>query len=158
MILTNAGGEGVLATDYAERYGLEVVDIPSDVQEELRKQLPPHVVTRNPIDLTGDTDDDRYRIALETVLKHDVVDAVILIAPPHPPAIRGDVIRYARESIDKYNVPVLAVVTGGLIAEEFAKKFEAVGIPAYTSPERAVKALAAMVKFVEARRRIAKSA
>ncbi len=158
LILTNAGGEGVLATDYAERYGLEVVDIPSDVQEELRKQLPPHVVTRNPIDLTGDTDDDRYRIALETVLKHDVVDAVILIAPPHPPAIRGDVIRYARESIDKYSVPVLAVVTGGLIAEEFAKKFEAVGIPAYPSPERAVKALAAMVKFVEARRRIAKSA
>ncbi len=157
LILTNAGGEGVLATDFAERYGLNVVDMPSNVQEELRKQLPPHVVVRNPIDLTGDTDDERYRIALETVLKHGVVDAVILIAPPHPPAMKGEVVRYARECMDRFGVPIVAVVTGGVIAEEFARKFESADIPAYGSPERAVKALAAMVKFAKARKKLLES-
>jgi len=154
LILTNAGGEGVLATDYAERYGLEVVDIPKNVQEELRKQLPPHVVLRNPVDLTGDTDDERYKIVLDTVLRHNLVDAVILIAPPHPPAIRGDVIKYAKEGMERYGVPIVAVVTGGVIAEEFSRKFEAEGIPAYPSPERAVKVVAAMARFSEALKKI----
>ncbi len=153
LIVTNAGGEGVLATDFAERYGLNVVDLPEHVQEELRKFMPPHVVVRNPIDLTGDTDDERYRVALEVALKHAIVDAIILIAPPHPPAMKGDVVKYAKECMNKYGVPIVAVVTGGIIAEEFSKKFEDAGIPTYPSPERAVKALAAMVKFVKARKK-----
>ncbi len=154
LILTNAGGEGVLATDYATKYGLDVPLLPNEVKQELRKSMPPHVVVNNPIDLTGDTDDERYRIALETVLSYNIVDIVIVIAPPHPPAITGRIVEYVAEAYRKYGVPILTVVTGGYIAEEYIKKFENAGIPAYQTPERAAKAAAALARFGEVLRRI----
>ena len=150
LIVTNAGGEGVLAADYAERYGLEVVEMPDEVKKILREKLPPHVAVGNPIDLAGDTDDERYRIVFETVLPRNLVDAVIVIAPPHPPALTGRIVDYVDDARRRFGIPMLAVVTGGVIAEEFAKKFEERGIATYPSPERAVKALAAMVKFGQA--------
>ncbi|RLG77229.1 MAG: CoA-binding protein [Thermoprotei archaeon] len=149
LILTNAGGEGVIATDFAERYGLEVPVLPEELQQRLRAKMPPHVVVKNPVDLTGDTDDERYRIVLEEVLPENIVDIVIVIAPPHPPAIRGDVINYVAEAHKKYQAPMLAVVTGGYIAEEYSRKFEAAGIPAYPSPERAIRVAAALAYYGE---------
>ncbi len=149
LIVTNAGGEGVLATDYCDRLGLEVPVLPQDLVDELRREVPPHVVLSNPIDLTGDTDDERYRIVLEKVLSRGIVDIAIVIAPPHPPAITGKVVDYVAEASKKFDIPILAVVTGGFIAEEFIKKFEEKGIPAYQTPERATKVAAALVQFSE---------
>lgn len=156
LIVTNAGGEGVLATDYAARYGLEVPILPRELREELRKVMPPHVIVDNPIDLTGDTDDERYRIALEAVLSRDVVDMVIVIAPPHPPAITGRVVEYVAEIYREFRLPILVVVTGGYIAEEYMKKFESVGLPTYPTPERAAKVAAALAMFGEIMRRYAR--
>jgi len=154
LIITNAGGEGVLATDYASVYGLEVPPTPNSVKERFRKIFPPHVVLENPIDLTGDTDDERYRAVLEVAGEERIADIILLIAPPHPPAIKGTLVEYAADFYRKYKIPVLAVVTGGRIAEEFASKFESKGIPAYPTPERAAFAAAALARFGEVLRRI----
>jgi len=153
LILTNAGGEGVIATDFAERYGLEVPVLPEDVQRSLRSKMPPHVIVKNPVDLTGDTDDERYKVVLDEVLPRGVVDIVIVITPPHPPAIKGSVVDYVSEAHRRYGVPILAVVTGGLIAEEYARRFEKAGVPAYPTPERAVKVAAALAFYGEYVRR-----
>jgi len=153
LILTNAGGEGVIATDFAERYGLEVPVLPEDVQRSLRSKMPPHVIVKNPVDLTGDTDDERYKVVLDEVLPRGVVDIVIVITPPHPPAIKGSVVDYVSEAHRMYGVPILAVVTGGLIAEEYARRFEKAGVPAYPTPERAVKVAAALAFYGEYVRR-----
>ena len=147
LILTNAGGEGVIASDYAEKYGLDVPEIPEDIQEKLRRKLPPHVIVRNPVDLTGDTDDERYRIVLEELLPLNLFDAVVVITPPHPPSIKGTVVEYLANAWRKYKVPMVAVVTGGAISEEFAKKIEERGIPAYQTPERAVRVVAALAEY-----------
>ncbi|HDI02478.1 MAG TPA: CoA-binding protein [Ignisphaera sp.] len=149
LILTNAGGEGVLATDYASRLGLEIPVLPQFIREELRSKLPPHVVVSNPIDLTGDTDDERYKIVLETILPKNIVDIVIVIAPPHPPAISGKIVDYVENAYKEFGIPIIAVVTGGYIAEEYIKKFEDRGIPAYQTPERAAKVAAALARFGE---------
>ena len=147
LILTNAGGEGVLAADYAERYGLEVPELPKDIRESLRKVFPPHVIVKNPVDVTGDADDERYKIVLDTVLPRRIVDGVLMIAPPHPPTIRGDIVRYASEAYKKYGIPIVVVCTGGKIAVEFSKKFEEAGLPTYNTPERGVQVLAALAKY-----------
>lgn len=147
LILTNAGGEGVIATDFAERYGLEVPELPVEVQQELKKKLPPHVIVRNPVDLTGDTDDERYRIVLEELLPRNLFDAVIVITPPHPPSIKGVVVDYVVNAWKRYRVPMVAVVTGGAIAEEHARRFEEKGIPAYQTPERATRVIAALAEY-----------
>ena len=156
LIVTNAGGEGVLATDYATRYGLEVPILPRELREELRKIMPSHVIVDNPIDLTGDTDDERYRIALETVLSRNIVDMAMVIAPPHPPAMTGRIVEYVAKIYKEFRLPILVVVTGGYIAEEYMKRFESVGLPTYPTPERAAKAAAALAMFGEIIRRYAR--
>lgn len=156
LIVTNAGGEGVLATDYATRYGLEVPILPKELREELRKVMPQHVIVDNPIDLTGDTDDERYRIALEAVLSRDVVDMAMVIAPPHPPAMTERVVEYIAEVYREFKLPILVVVTGGYIAEKYMRKFESVGLPTYPTPERAARAAAALAVFGEILRRYAR--
>ncbi len=147
LILTNAGGEGVLAADYAERYGLEVPELPDDIQSYLKSIFPPHVIVKNPVDVTGDADDERYKTVLDTVLPRGVVDGVLLIIPPHPPTIKGDIIQYAAEAYKKYGIPVVVVCTGGQIALEFSKKFEEAGLPTYNTPERGIQVLAALAKY-----------
>ncbi len=147
LILTNAGGEGVIASDFAERYGLDTPEPPDDVKEVLRRKFPPHVIVKNPLDLTGDTDDERYRIALEELLSRNLYDIVVVITPPHPPSIKGHVVDYIVDAWTKYKVPIIAVVTGGAISEEFARKIEERGIPAYQTPERAVRVAAALVEY-----------
>ena len=156
LIVTNAGGEGVLATDYATRYGLEVPILPKELREELRKVMPQHVIVDNPIDLTGDTDDERYRIALEAVLSRDVVDMAMVIAPPHPPAMTERVVEYIAKVYREFKLPILVVVTGGYIAEKYMRKFESVGLPTYPTPERAARAAAALAVFGEILRRYAR--
>lgn len=147
LILTNAGGEGVIAADYAEKYGLDVPELPREVQEELRKKLPPHVVIRNPVDLTGDTDDERYRVVLEELLPRKLFDVAVVITPPHPPSIKGTVVDYIVDAWRRHHIPIIAVVTGGAISEEFAKRLEDKGIPAYQTPERAIRVVAALSEY-----------
>ncbi len=147
LILTNAGGEGVIASDFAERYGLDTPEPPEEVKKILREKFPPHVIVKNPLDLTGDTDDERYRIALEELLSRNLYDIVVVITPPHPPSIKGYVIDYVVDAWKKYQVPIIAVVTGGAISEEFAKKIEEKGIPSYQTPERAVRVAAALADY-----------
>ncbi len=150
LIVTNAGGEGVLATDYADMYGLEVPQLGAEVRERLRRHLPPHAVVGNPVDLTADTDDERYRVVFDEVLSRERFDAVLVIAPPHPPGMSWRVAEYAADAMRRFGVPFAAVVTGGKLAEALAAEFERRGVPAYPTPERGVRALAALAAIGEA--------
>ena len=149
LILTNAGGEGVLATDYAVRAGLEVPILPKSIREKLRSMLPPFVVVNNPVDLTADTDDEKYRLVLETVLPEGLVDMVIAIIPPHPPGMSGRVVDYLAAASREYGIPIIAVATGGSLAEAFQRLAESRGIPSYPTPERAAKTAAALALIGE---------
>ncbi len=149
LVVTNAGGEGVLATDYLTMLGLEMPTPPSDVKEELKKILPPHVILENPVDLTGDADDERYRIVLEKLLSTGIYDVAMVIAPPHPPTIQGKIVDYIAEIRKRFDIPIVVVVTGGRIADRFSALFEEKGLPVYQTPERAAKVIAALVRFGE---------
>jgi acyl-CoA synthetase (NDP forming) len=47
----------------------------------------------------------------------------------------------------KVNKPILCCASGGKFTKELSEKIESFGIPVYPTPERAVKAFAALVKF-----------
>lgn len=52
-MITNAGGFAVLSSDYPERYGIELVDLPPEIIEEMNGFLPDFRDRGNPIDLLG---------------------------------------------------------------------------------------------------------
>jgi acetyltransferase len=68
MILTNAGGPGVLATDALMASGGELATLSEDSQQALNSFLPLHWSHANPIDILGDADPERYARALEIAI------------------------------------------------------------------------------------------
>ena len=70
-IVTNAGGLGIMTTDAAVRYGLEMAEFEEETVARLKAGLPPAANIHNPVDVLGDAREDRYRIALEGVLGDD---------------------------------------------------------------------------------------
>jgi acetyl coenzyme A synthetase (ADP forming)-like protein len=84
VVITNAGGFAVLSSDYAERYGVEIIDLPEYVIEELNGFLPEFWNKGNPIDLLGDASDKRFEKTFEVLARHeDLWDMAFVIGFPN---------------------------------------------------------------------------
>ena len=84
VVVTNAGGFAELSSDYAERYGIEIVDLPRDVIEELNEFLPEFWNKGNPIDLLGDATDKRFEKTFEVLARHpEFWDMAFIIGFPN---------------------------------------------------------------------------
>jgi len=84
LVVTNAGGYAVLSSDYAERYGVEIVDLPQEVIDELNEFLPEFWNKGNPIDLLGDASEKRFEKTFTVLAKHeDLWDMCFIITFPN---------------------------------------------------------------------------
>jgi len=146
-IVTDAGGIGVMLTDALTSLGLEVPRTPSDLREELRKTLPPHCIIENPIDLTGDTDDERYMRVLDILVEKPYVDAIVVVALPQVPGIKGFFVDHIVKLKREYDKPIVALTIGSEASIEVAKKFEENNVTVFESPERLAKALKALYMY-----------
>ena len=84
VVITNAGGFAVLSSDYAERYGVEIVDLPANVVEEMNEFLPEFWNKGNPVDLLGDATEKRFEKTFEVLARHeDLWDIAFIITFPN---------------------------------------------------------------------------
>ncbi|MEM1843720.1 MAG: CoA-binding protein, partial [Desulfurococcaceae archaeon] len=143
-ILTDAGGVGVMLTDALASAGFELPLTPPDLREQLQRILPPHCIVENPIDLTGDTDDERYIKVLELLSQRSDVDAIVVVALPQVPGIKGTFVDYVIKLKKEYNKPIVALTIGSDVAIETARRLQEGGVTVFESPERLAKALKAL--------------
>jgi len=146
-ILTDAGGIGVMLTDALTIVGLEVPRTPADLREELRKILPPHCIVENPIDLTGDTDDERYMRVLDILVEKPYIDAIVVVALPQVPGIKGTFVDHVIKLKKEFEKPIVALTIGSEASLEVAKKLEENSVTVFESPERLAKALKALYTY-----------
>lgn len=146
-VVTDAGGVGVMLTDALTSAGFELPRTPDDLRLKLKSMLPPHCIVENPVDLTGDTDDQRYIKVIETLLPREDVDAIVVVALPQVPGIKGTFADYVIEAKSRLNKPIIAVAIGGEEAHKISDKLRRGGVTVFESPERAARALKALYTY-----------
>lgn len=144
-VLTNAGGPGILATDACEREGLVLPALSQKIADALKPALPDTASIGNPIDLIGDAKTDRYEAGLVACRDDAGIDGLVVILTPQIMTPSED-IADAIVRIMKHSplMPVIACFIGGSLVERARTKLRAHGIPVFDTPERAVRAMAAL--------------
>ncbi len=80
VVLTTAGGWGVVTADAIARDGLLVLtDLADDLKDAIDKKLPPRWSKNNPVDCAGGEIRDTIPEVMELIARHDSVDAVIYL-------------------------------------------------------------------------------
>ncbi|MFX1520900.1 MAG: acetate--CoA ligase family protein [Promethearchaeota archaeon] len=145
LIVTNGGGAGVMAVDKLEQLGLKVPVLSEELQNQMMQHYPSYCVARNPVDLTGDCNAERYRIALELGLSSDEVDAALVILLFQTPTLEIEAVDVV-QSAQRFKKPIVVACVGGELAAVFSRKLEKFDIPVYPIPERAALAMWGLVE------------
>ena len=82
VVITNAGGPGIMAADAIEREGLGFAKLTQATMDKLASVLPAAANIHNPVDVLGDALADRYEFALDTVLDDPGVDIALVVLTP----------------------------------------------------------------------------
>ncbi len=148
-VVTNGGGFGVITSDSVIESGLELAEFSPEAIGLLKGVLPSYGAVHNPLDLVGDADQERYRGALEILVKDKNVDGIIVISLFQTVSLQPSVIDVISEIKNKTQKPIVVCATGGEFTKRCLADLEKRGIPTYITPERAVKGIAALVRYGE---------
>ncbi len=82
-VITMSGALGAILADRFIESGLDLPDLPAEVQAVLRKGIPDYGMVGNPVDVTGNVvnDPDFVQGVLEALASTDALDAVVIYAP-----------------------------------------------------------------------------
>ena len=145
LVVTNGGGMAVAASDQAQQEGFTMPRIPEEVRQKLDQAFPPFFVKNNPIDLTGSGRNEDYAVALKEALPH--YDAAVVIVLMGSTTVTEEATAIIARACHEAKKPVTCCILQGLgYTQEAMHALLQLGIPVYPSPERAVRALAALRK------------
>jgi acetyl coenzyme A synthetase (ADP forming)-like protein len=149
IIITGAGGSGVLLSDSCVDNGLSLMKMPDDLDAAFRKFIPPFGAAGNPVDITGGEPPSTYKATIRLALEDERIHSIILgywhtiITPPMVFAnLVVDVVEEMKaQGIQK---PIVASLAGDVEVEEASEFLYRHGIPAYAySTEIPVQVLGA---------------
>lgn len=142
-IVTNAGGMGVIATDFANDLQLDLADLSSETYEEMRKACPPTWNPGNPVDIIGDADTARYANVLTAVGKDPAVKAIMVIAARQAATNLFQIAKWIAITARISGKPTVACFAG-IFDTESEQFLDSRGIPVMSVPERGITALHAL--------------
>jgi acyl-CoA synthetase (NDP forming) len=152
LILSSSGGIGVLAVDEAQNSGIEVPSLPQAFIDEVKSlNLSPLGSWTNPIDLAAIWAHEFREVAL-VADRHNVAD-VFLINFGDPIQGGGDMIIELKKQI---RAGIAVSYMGGATDEAMDRpRMNRAGVPVFSTPERAVKAIAAAMEYGRFQRKAA---
>jgi acetyltransferase len=152
-IITDAGGPGIMAADECELRGLIVKRFSEETLQKFEKlkeeqKLPRFATNLNPVDITGSGTSEMFEQVTEILFQDKEIHGVILLGMHHMPSLQEDYIDRVALVANKYDKPIVACDIGETEMALYTRfRFDKLGIPAYSSPEDAARAMNALVRY-----------
>ena len=146
VIVSNAGGPAIISTDACSKYGLKMADISSSM-EAITKVIPPHGSARNPVDIVGDADFNRFEKVLVEVLSNRNVGSVVTMCTPSATLDYNELARTIVRTSKGTGKTMLSALMGLAEGTENKKILSEGGIPHFMFAEPAIKALYGMYSY-----------
>jgi acetyl coenzyme A synthetase (ADP forming)-like protein len=136
VIITGAGGSGVLLSDACVDNNLTLMPMPEDLDAAFRKFIPPFGAAGNPVDITGGEPPLTYKNTVLLGLSDPRIHALILgywHTIVTPPMVFAKIMVEARDEMRAKGIdkPIVASLAGDVEVEEAAQYLYEHGIPAY---------------------------
>jgi 4-hydroxybutyryl-CoA synthetase (ADP-forming) len=148
VIVSNAGGPAIISTDSCSKLGIKMAKI-EEIRSKIDAVIPPWGSSRNPVDIVGDADFNRFENVLNEVLQHKNVGSVISMCTPSATLDYDKLAEVIVRMSKKYKKTMLASLMGldeGITNREI---LAAGDVPYYTYAEGSIRALKAMLRFVD---------
>lgn len=152
-LLVEAGGGAVAGADAAQAHGLEVPALSPQTQQELVDRLkgivPPFSRPRNPVDIVWAPADNPAKVYVDCsriMLKE--VNTIVMVSYA---AFDDYFTREVKGLRDETGKPILVIPGHPSMRRPGMSLLTQNGIPTFTIPERAIKTLAAMVRYANYR-------
>ena len=146
IIVTNAGGAGVITTDHIAKTELQLAKFNDRTLNELAKILPKEANIHNPVDMVGDATPERYRDTLELLVSQN--KPIIILFSPQEMSQPLETAKQIYEVHQRYpNVPLLSVFLGGVRVDKARKFLLERNMPIYEYPNEAVAMLDGLYKY-----------
>jgi acetate---CoA ligase (ADP-forming) len=148
-VITNAGGPGVLTADALIADGLELAKLSNRTQTRLRTFLPLAANVKNPVDILGDANAERYYKTLKTVLADEDVAAVQVVLTPQS---MTEVLKTARGIVQlkkRTSKPLVVTFMGQGLVQPGVDVLNKNEVATSLFPESAAGSLAALYQFYD---------
>ncbi|MGE6734456.1 acetate--CoA ligase family protein, partial [Streptomyces sp. NPDC059900] len=144
VIVTNAGGAGVLAADACAEAGLSLPQLPTDLMDDLLAALPTGASAAGPVDATAAVTEAQLRNAVDRLMLSGAIDSVLVVLVPTAVAAAtgDDLVRALTGAPGRRSRTVAAVLLGQALPVRLLPCAEGGFVPAFADPQAAARALA----------------
>lgn len=152
-IITDAGGPGIMAADECGLKGLTVKRFSEETVGKFERlkaegKLPKFATNFNPADITGSGTAGMFELAAEILFQDPEIHGIVMLGLHHTPALTEDFVDKVARVARKYEKPIVACDIGETeMALSVRLRFDRFGIPAYSSPEDAARAMNALMWY-----------
>ncbi|MHA2423417.1 MAG: acetate--CoA ligase family protein [Candidatus Thorarchaeota archaeon] len=155
-IISNTGGAGVLATDSASEFNLEIAQPAESTKHELQQVLPQMASTNNPIDVVASGGRREYKIATELLLKDSNIDILLVICavPTFAGMTQTEHAAGTLEGVRSASIekPVIGVWLAADVGKPGKDLLEINKIPCYDDPAQATLCISRVTEYADMHR------
>jgi 4-hydroxybutyryl-CoA synthetase (ADP-forming) len=146
VIVSNAGGPAIISTDSCSKYNIQMADI-SKSRENVSKVIPPHGSARNPVDIVGDADFNRFEKVLVEVLSNPNVGSVVTMCTPSATLDYNELAKTIIRTSKDSGKTMLAALMGLAEGVENKSILSEGNVPHFMYAEPAIRTLDSMYRF-----------
>lgn len=146
VILTNAGGPGVIATDFISKTEFLLYKL-SPEEKQSFDFLPKEASLNNPIDMLGDAKSDRYEKTLLTLTKNPNIANILILLTPQIMTDSSNIAKSICEIKKNSDKTIFTCFLGDREIKEAIELFDKYDVSNFQTPEDALSAMNYLLKY-----------